>query len=154
MSETCTCTQVRANNFFTIFIVFIFMRFGKLLLLKQAAQEKADEKWGPLHFSATLSTTGGSGWITDVGYFRKFIYCFGSSYPLGLQARAIVRSSVCFFVPTILLAIFTLFCLPSSVFMTYFNLAVPKRKCLGKYSCMSSTFFTHEKSSAMNIRTE
>ena len=33
-----------------------------------------------------------------------------------------------------------LFLLSSSVSLSYFNLAVPMRKCLGKHSCMSSPF--------------
>ena len=33
-----------------------------------------------------------------------------------------------------------LFLPPSSVSLSYFILAVPKRKCLGKHSCMSSPF--------------
>ena len=37
-------------------------------------------------------------------------------------------------------AIILLFLLSSSVSLSYFNLAVPMRKCLGKHSCMSSPF--------------
>ena len=33
-----------------------------------------------------------------------------------------------------------LFCVSSSVWLSYFILAVPMRKCLGKHSCMSSSF--------------
>ena len=33
-----------------------------------------------------------------------------------------------------------LFCVSSSVSLSYFVLAVPLRKCLGKHSCMSSSF--------------
>ena len=45
-----------------------------------------------------------------------------------------------YFVPTLLLSIFTLFCMPSSVSLSSFILAVPMRKCLGKHQCMSYTF--------------
>ena len=46
-----------------------------------------------------------------------------------------------FFVSAVLLfTIILLFLLPSAVSLSYFNLAVPMRKCLGKHSCMSSTF--------------
>ena len=44
-----------------------------------------------------------------------------------------------FFAPVLLSILMPLF-LPSSVFLSYFILAVPKRECLGKHSCMSSTF--------------
>ena len=47
-----------------------------------------------------------------------------------------------FVVSALLLSTFILlFLLSSSVSLSYFNLAVPMRKCLGKHSCMSSTFF-------------
>ena len=46
-----------------------------------------------------------------------------------------------FFVSAVLLSTFILlFLLCSPVSLSYFNLAVPMRKCLGKHSCMSSTF--------------
>ena len=46
-----------------------------------------------------------------------------------------------FFVPTLLLSILTSLFLPSSsVSLFYFILAVPMRECLGKRSCMSSSF--------------
>ena len=46
-----------------------------------------------------------------------------------------------FFVPALLLSILTPLSLPSSsVSLSYFILAVPFRKCLGKHSCMSSKF--------------
>ena len=46
-----------------------------------------------------------------------------------------------FFVSAVLLStIILLFLLSSSVSLSYFNLAVPMRKCLGKYSCMRSPF--------------
>ena len=45
------------------------------------------------------------------------------------------------FVPAVLFSILTpLFCVSSSVSLSYFVLAVPMRKCLGKHSCMSSSF--------------
>ena len=44
-----------------------------------------------------------------------------------------------FFVSALLFSILTpLFLPPSSVSLSYFILAVPMRKCLGKHSCMSS----------------
>ena len=46
-----------------------------------------------------------------------------------------------YFVPALLLSILTLLFLPSSsVFLSYFILAVPMRECLRKHSCMSSLF--------------
>ena len=46
-----------------------------------------------------------------------------------------------FFVPALLFFILTPVFLPlSSVSLSYFILAVPMRKCLGKHSCMSSPF--------------
>ena len=45
-----------------------------------------------------------------------------------------------FFVSAVLLSTFVLLFLLSSVSLSYFNLAVPMRKCLGKHSCMSSQF--------------
>ena len=54
----------------------------------------------------------------------------------------IVRpSGLLSFVPTLVLSTFTPPFLPSSsVSLSYFILAVPMRKCLGKHSCMISTF--------------
>ena len=47
-----------------------------------------------------------------------------------------------FFVSTVLLStIILLFLLSSSVSLSYINMDVPMRKCLGKHSCMSSPFF-------------
>ena len=45
-----------------------------------------------------------------------------------------------FSVPALLLSILATLFLPSSVYLSYFILAVPMRKCLGKHSCMSSAF--------------
>ena len=46
-----------------------------------------------------------------------------------------------FFVSAVLPSTFILlFLLSSSVSLSYFNLAVPMRKCLGRHSCMSSPF--------------
>ena len=48
-------------------------------------------------------------------------------------------SGLLLFVPAVLFSILTpLFCVSSSVSLSYFVLAVPMRKCLGKHSCMSS----------------
>ena len=50
-------------------------------------------------------------------------------------------SGLLLFVPAVLFSILTpLFCPSSSVSLSYFILAVPIRKCLGKHSCMSSPF--------------
>ena len=50
-------------------------------------------------------------------------------------------SGLFFFVPALLLSILTPLFFPSSSFsLSYFVLAVPMRECLGKNSCMSSTF--------------
>ena len=51
------------------------------------------------------------------------------------------RTWLRFFVPAVLLSTFILLLLlSSSVSLSYFNLAVPMRMCLGKHSCMSSPF--------------
>ena len=50
--------------------------------------------------------------------------------PLGLH----------FFMPALLLSMLTHLFLFSSLSLSYFILAVPMRKCLGKHSCMSSSF--------------
>ena len=50
-------------------------------------------------------------------------------------------SGLLFFVPALLLSTLApLFLSSSSVSLSYFILAVPMRECLGKHSCMSSTF--------------
>ena len=50
-------------------------------------------------------------------------------------------SGLLFFLPALLLSTLTpLFLSSSSVSLSYYILAVPMRKCLGKYSCMSSPF--------------
>ena len=50
-------------------------------------------------------------------------------------------SGLLLFVPAVLFSILTpLFCVSSSVSWSYFILAVPMRECLGKHSCMSSSF--------------
>ena len=50
-------------------------------------------------------------------------------------------SGLLLFVPPVLFSILTpLFCVSSSVSLSYFILAVPMRKCLGKHSCTSSSF--------------
>ena len=53
----------------------------------------------------------------------------------------VTLSRIFFFLPAVLLSIFTLLCFPSSsVSVSYFNLNVPMRKCSREHSCMSSTF--------------
>ena len=50
-------------------------------------------------------------------------------------------SGLLLFVPAVLFSILTpLYCVSSSVSLSYFILAVPLRECLGKHSCMSSPF--------------
>ena len=52
-------------------------------------------------------------------------------------------SGLLLFVPAVLFSILTpLFCPSSTVPLSYFILAVPMRECLGKHSCMSSSFPT------------
>ena len=70
--------------------------------------------------------------------YKILLYCvyyivfwLGCDRPSGLR----------FFVPALLLSTLTpLFLSSSSVFLSYFILAVHIRECLGKYSCMSSPF--------------
>ena len=55
--------------------------------------------------------------------------------------RQIDWTGLIFFVFAVLLSTFILIFLPSSsVSLSYFNLAVPMRKCSGEHSCMSSPF--------------
>ena len=50
-------------------------------------------------------------------------------------------SGLLLFVPAVLFSMLTpLFCVSSSVSLSYFILAVPMRECLGKHSCMSFPF--------------
>ena len=50
-------------------------------------------------------------------------------------------SGLLLFVPAVLFSILTsLFCVSSSVSLSYFFLAVPMLECLGKHSCMRSPF--------------
>ena len=50
-------------------------------------------------------------------------------------------SGLFLFVPAVLFSILTpLFCPYLSVSLSYFIISVPMRECLGKHSCMSSTF--------------
>ena len=61
--------------------------------------------------------------------FIIIVFRLGCAMPSGLLL----------FVPAVLFSIITpLFCPSSSVSLSYFVLAVPMRKCLGKHSCMSS----------------
>ena len=68
--------------------------------------------------------------------------------PRGGSARAIVRPlGLLYFVPTLLLSIVTLFCLPPSVSLS-FIVPVPMRKCSGKhyllrYYTLNETCFLH-----------
>ena len=63
--------------------------------------------------------------------YINIVFWLGSDRPSGLLS----------FVPALLISIFTpLFCVSSSVSLSYFILAVPMRECLGKHSCMSSPF--------------
>ena len=60
-----------------------------------------------------------------------YYYCISIGRPSGLLL----------FVPTLLFSILTpLFCVSSSVSLSYFILAVSMRECFGKHSCMSSQF--------------
>ena len=49
-------------------------------------------------------------------------------------------SGLLFFAPALVLSILTHLSLPSSVTLSYFILADPMRECLGKHSCLSSSF--------------
>ena len=74
-------------------------------------------------------------WTFSISYkilpYFFYYYCIelGCDRPSGLLL----------FVPALLLSILTpLFCVSSTVSLSYFVLAVPMPKCLGKHSCMSS----------------
>ena len=66
----------------------------------------------------------GLSWVTDVTGLDK-----------------VTEQDFFFFVSAVLLStIILLFLLSSAVALSYFNLAVPMRKCLGKHWCMSSSY--------------
>ena len=69
---------------------------------------------------------------------------FETDYREWLTGRDEIKwlTGLIFFVSAVLLYTFILICSPSSsVSLSYFNLSVPIRKCLGKHSLMSSTFY-------------
>ena len=71
--------------------------------------------------------------------FIIIVFLLGCDWPLGLLLT----------VPTVLFSILTpLFCVFSSVSLSYFILAVPIRECLGKHLCMSSPFPTEIRNGA------
>ena len=64
-------------------------------------------------------------------YFIFIVFWLGCDRPSGLLL----------FVPAVVFSILVpLFCVSSSVSLSYFILAVPMRECLGKHSCISSHF--------------
>ena len=69
----------------------------------------------------------------DTTYYLLPLINIGLSYSLGLW-------DFIFYVPALLLSMLTHLILSSSLSLSYFILAVPMRKCLGKHSCMSSSF--------------
>ena len=79
----------------------------------------------------------GSGWIIDVSYVRKVIHPL--LWGVAASERIVAPSTVSFRVRCTSLHILTT---SSSVASSYFILVVPMRMCLGKHSCMSSTFPT------------
>ena len=75
---------------------------------------------------------------------RKFIHCFGAQQPrgkIGLSYSSGLWDFI-FFVPALLLSMLMHLFLSSSLSLSYFIFAVPMRKCLGKHSCMSSSYST------------
>ena len=82
-----------------------------------------------------IGPTGGSGWIIGVDQLGNSSTVSGRSDLGGSQA--FVTS---FFVTALLLSMLTHLFLSSSLSLSYFILAVPMRKCLGKHSCMRSQF--------------
>ena len=64
--------------------------------------------------------------------FIIILFWLGSDRPSGL---------LFLLMPALLLSALTTLLHSSSVSLSYFNLAVPVRECLGKHSCMSSPFF-------------
>ena len=75
-------------------------------------------------------------------HYVAWILCY-SCCSLGRMVGPSYSSTIgtSFFVPTLLLTILPFLFLPSSsVILTYFVLAVPMSECMGKHSCMSSTF--------------
>ena len=74
-------------------------------------------------------------------FVRKFLHCFGLLRPrrkIGLSYSLGLWDVI--FHPTLLLSMLTHFFWSSSLSLSYFILAVPIRKCLGKHLCMSSPF--------------
>ena len=63
--------------------------------------------------------------------FIIIVFRLGCDRPTGLLL----------FVPAVLFSVLTpLFCVSSSVSLSYLIIAVPMRECLGKHSCMSFAF--------------
>ena len=73
---------------------------------------------------------------------RKFIHCFGAWRPRGKMdlSYSFRPLRLDFFQSALLLSMLTHLFLSSSLSLSYFILAVPIRRCLGKHSCMSSSF--------------
>ena len=71
---------------------------------------------------------------------RKFIHCFGAQRPLGKIGLS-YSLGLWDFIFSCPLYCFPCSCISSYLlFLSYFIRAVPIRKCLGKHSCMSSSF--------------
>ena len=94
------------------------------------------------------------GRMDDLSFLVHFVFCqlnFIVLFPFLIKLYYILfviivfrlgcdrSSGLLLFVPALLLSILTPLFLPSSsVSLSYFVLAVPIQKCLGKHSCMSS----------------
>ena len=110
------------------------------------------------HCRLTLADSGEGGWFVIFRIFKSILFCFCQMnfivlFPFLIKYYHILfiiivfwlgcdrPSGHIFFMPTLLFSILTpLFLPPSSVSLSYFILAAPMRKCLGKHSCMSSPF--------------
>ena len=84
-------------------------------------------------------------WCRDkvmVYYYYKILQCYVNYYYYYcVFIMEDKPSRLLFFLPAFLFSILTPLFLPtSSVSLTYFILVVPMHECLGKHSCMSSTF--------------
>ena len=109
-----------------------------------------------VHFQPCISSysSGDGGWYVIFRLFKSIFFCqlnFIVLFPFLIKYYHILYiitvfrfgcdrpSGLLLFVPALLLSMLTPLFLPSSsVYLSYFVLAVPMRECLGKHSCMSS----------------
>ena len=88
--------------------------------------------WSPFYFLSVEL-------LCAFSIFYKILPYYAYYYYILIRIDYAVGTSF-FLVPALLLSILTPVFLSASVALSYFILAVPWRKCLGKHSCMSYSF--------------